>query len=553
MKRLLYILTAIIALLTGCSDSGVEGIEGNFDKTLLDGKDISGVWVAIYDDWEVGCDWIDLDYVVWRLAIFDGETMKSLETSGKNYGFKDGYLYDCSLGDFDDHTELSTINFIGEKVYIDGKYAGIMELQDNNTIRFAEYYNDYDYVDTVTLKKLKGFKKYGEFPSSEKKDSTGLPISLDNEIYYRTVDNKPLSVGGAVGEDELAHSYDAEKGYGRIVCINPIYYLGNLDFYDCASLTNINLPSCVTTIDWSAFYDCSSLVSITIPDSVTSIGESAFSNCWSLASVYCEPTSPPSGASDMFDNNASGRKIYVPAESVDAYKSASYWRDYSSAIVGYDFENNSLPNIDEPQQPDISLGKVLYYDNFDKVVANKNGSYWPYMSAEYGNPTPSNQAGVSYDSYYITVRTTGSSNHTSSSNYADEASGNNNLFFGKTKNYMKICNISLEELTGNSLTLTFGTEKYSDSGNSVFDMYEFCVYVSGDGYKWTPLSYSFPEGANTTGRWNVATAEFSLTEVPSNLYLYFTANVASVYRIDDVTLMSGGNGEKINLSNGYSL
>ena len=39
----------------------------------------------------------------------------------------------------------------------------------------------------------------------------------------------------------------------------------------------------------------------------------------------------------MFYNNASGRKIYVPSNSVSAYKSASGWSDYASAIVGYDF------------------------------------------------------------------------------------------------------------------------------------------------------------------------------------------------------------------------
>ena len=38
-----------------------------------------------------------------------------------------------------------------------------------------------------------------------------------------------------------------------------------------------------------------------------------------------------------FDNNASGRKIYVPRESVKAYKSASYWSGYADYIVGYEF------------------------------------------------------------------------------------------------------------------------------------------------------------------------------------------------------------------------
>ena len=38
----------------------------------------------------------------------------------------------------------------------------------------------------------------------------------------------------------------------------------------------------------------------------------------------------------MFYNNASGRKIYVPMESVEAYKSAQGWSDYADAIFGYE-------------------------------------------------------------------------------------------------------------------------------------------------------------------------------------------------------------------------
>ena len=31
-------------------------------------------------------------------------------------------------------------------------------------------------------------------------------------------------------------------------------------------------------------------------------------------------------------------KFYVPHNSVSAYKTATYWSDYASSIVGYDFE-----------------------------------------------------------------------------------------------------------------------------------------------------------------------------------------------------------------------
>ena len=53
--------------------------------------------------------------------------------------------------------------------------------------------------------------------------------------------------------------------------------------------------------------------------------------CSSLANVYCKPTTPPTvdfsdilGHWSAFGSNASGRKIYVPAESVDAYKEAEF-------------------------------------------------------------------------------------------------------------------------------------------------------------------------------------------------------------------------------------
>ena len=113
--------------------------------------------------------------------------------------------------------------------------------------------------------------------------------------------------------------------------------IGDSAFHNCRSLTSITIPDSVTSIGEGAFCECTSLTSITIPDSVTSIGEGAFCDCTSLTSIYCKPTTPPSGGNYMFDNNASGRKIYVPQASVEAYKSAQYWSNYADYIVGYDF------------------------------------------------------------------------------------------------------------------------------------------------------------------------------------------------------------------------
>ena len=108
-------------------------------------------------------------------------------------------------------------------------------------------------------------------------------------------------------------------------------------FVYCSSLTSITIPDSVTTIGYAAFSDCSSLTSVTIPDSVTTIRGSAFRSCTRLTSVYCKAVTPPAGGASMFSSNASGRKIYVPMKSVEAYKSAEGWSDYKSSIVGYNF------------------------------------------------------------------------------------------------------------------------------------------------------------------------------------------------------------------------
>ena len=123
----------------------------------------------------------------------------------------------------------------------------------------------------------------------------------------------------------------------EVVIGSAVTTIGERAFYNCSSLTSVTIGDSVTSIGNYAFRGCTSLTSVTIPDSVTWIGERAFYNCDSLTSVYCKAITPPMGSLDMFEGNTSDRKIYVPMESVNKYKSAGYWKEYANSIEGYNF------------------------------------------------------------------------------------------------------------------------------------------------------------------------------------------------------------------------
>ena len=248
-------------------------------------------------------------------------------------------------------------------------------------------------------------------------------------------------------------------------------------------------------------------------------------------------------ATANFTLKAATDKLYIKFEA----KVASVYRlDDLKFFVGNGGQEIDLDNIQvvEPEPPTTD---ALYYENFDGKAAVKDGSgYWPYIAdfPEMKNAAGPAAANVSYEGYNTTVR----NNSNSDGSYSDYAgSGVNNIFFGKDNAWIMIKGLALESSQKN-LTLTFGTEKYSQSAGSKFTPSEFLVQLSADGNSWSNVEYTFAGTAE--GRWNVATANFTLKTVPSNLYIKFTALAESVYRLDDVTLNTGNGGQEIDLANG---
>ena len=148
--------------------------------------------------------------------------------------------------------------------------------------------------------------------------------------------------------------------------------LGNYAFYDCRVLTNLTIPSSVTSIGSDAFSGCSSLTnlyyiiddefetylskghpyidvncgieyylndkkitSVVIPSTITALGEYAFQKCRDLTSVYVSWPTPISAGSAFSGVGISKCTLYVPQGTEQDYFLADGWGDFGN-IVEYD-------------------------------------------------------------------------------------------------------------------------------------------------------------------------------------------------------------------------
>ena len=98
------------------------------------------------------------------------------------------------------------------------------------------------------------------------------------------------------------------------------------------NLKHVIIPSTVKNIQNASFFDLPNLTSVHISSGISQIGAYAFYACSSLTSVTIEATTPPKLGQNAF-SETNYCPIYVPAQSVDTYKSTTGWSDYADRIM----------------------------------------------------------------------------------------------------------------------------------------------------------------------------------------------------------------------------
>ena len=173
----------------------------------------------------------------------------------------------------------------------------------------------------------------------------------------------------------------------------------------------------VISIGGYAFYQCSNLISVTIGNSVTSVLQQAFSQCSGLTSITIYCTTPPTVGYSAFYGVATNIPIYVPCDSLLAYKQATQWSGFTHYYcINPAFTFNTVTTCSFPYN-DANFTNLIaagtYYDTLQSVGGSDSiialmlidgTSFSPYSAticygASYtdANFTNLTQAGMYYD------------------------------------------------------------------------------------------------------------------------------------------------------------
>lgn len=172
--------------------------------------------------------------------------------------------------------------------------------------------------------------------------------------------------GGDEGAWEALAKSILRRSASGVLEIDDLDNVGQYALSYCTGLTGASLPNC-SSVGNSAFRNCEHLASVSVPKAdliasysfancftlpkieigkgvsgAVTIEGSAFLNCYSLSEIWLFPdtvctlgstTALSNTPMESTSHTGSYGTIYVPANLVQAYKSASNWAFYSSRIT----------------------------------------------------------------------------------------------------------------------------------------------------------------------------------------------------------------------------
>jgi len=248
------------------------------------------------------------------------------------------------------------------KINFSGRYSIGSSLIDTNTSvlyiyasKYAEI-RDYGFSGMTQLKKVSiinmASASAGVFRNCRSLRAAILPDTISTIGYYQFDYCRSLE---AVVIPDTTINF---RGYAFSTCTSltsivlPRQATGPVHFDGCTALTDVlksetpqdySFSGCRSLKEYealegvsfvlnSAFSACFSLRKVILPSSLTSIGSGAFSECEALKALIVLATTPPTAPTNLVHSLSKLLKIYVPDDSVSAYKDATNWNLFGAYV-----------------------------------------------------------------------------------------------------------------------------------------------------------------------------------------------------------------------------
>lgn len=254
-----------------------------------------------------------------------------------------------------------------------------------------------------------------------------INIPSEIEAFGRKFVVDELEWGGFVGV------FNRCPNLVEVTLPNTISVIPGDTFEYCQQLTTVNLPSSIQFIDAYAFTGCNSLSHIDLKEGLTGLWTWTFAWCTNLKDIelpstlenmgreifyntpleriHCKAPIPPILQGDLFNEDKNSEDYYncaliVPETSIEAYKTADYWKNFDIIVPDYVILNKYRLTLNPTESYQLSVincnaSDVVWSSGDDKVV--KVDSYGNVTGIDLGETTVKAECNGKFIECKITV------------------------------------------------------------------------------------------------------------------------------------------------------
>lgn len=164
------------------------------------------------------------------------------------------------------------------------------------------------------------------------------------------------------GLENLGGAFQFCTGLKTAVLPESLKTVGGYAFSGCSALEEIVVPANVTSIGNGAYNGCKAATRISFGSSLNSIGALAFNDCSAVEKIDCKAKNVPVAVEDAFTGMSDSIPVYVPTNSLSAYKADSVW-SYFKNIMG---DGTGVQPADNDMDSNIV---PEYYDFYGRRIA----------------------------------------------------------------------------------------------------------------------------------------------------------------------------------------